>query len=436
MLRPFIIALGLLAAAGFAHAGEAGRIVFVTGQAQVAARSIALGDAVQEGDELATGPDGYIYMKTVDNGFLILRPGSRARVVNYHVDTQNPANTRVKFELVQGVARAISGQAVKQARQNFRFNTPVAAIGVRGTDFTVFTDQQISRVAVISGGVVVSGFSAGCGPEGAGPCEGLTSRELFAEQTGQLLQIHRGQAAPQLLRNTALSPDVTAPPRKDEPVAKSSAVEPTVVTADVRLDPQKSSTILAPENLPSPPITTPPVVEVPDVPKPPEVLWGRWKAVADLPADAEALAKVKSGEYVLPKYFADAFFISRVKNSEFMLPREGQAAFTLVNSEAYIQRSPNWEPVAATIKDSRLEVDFAKQSFSTDLLVVGGNMEVKVNAQGDVTRQGELVSNNKLSNSTVLGYLGGARAKEAAYVFATNPVPNAPVAFGGTSWSR
>lgn len=436
MLRPFIIALGLLAAAGFAHAGEAGRIVFVTGQAQVAARSIALGDAVQEGDELATGPDGYIYMKTVDNGFLILRPGSRARVVNYHVDTQNPANTRVKFELVQGVARAISGQAVKQARQNFRFNTPVAAIGVRGTDFTVFTDQQISRVAVISGGVVVSGFSAGCGPEGAGPCEGLTSRELFAEQTGQLLQIHRGQAAPQLLRNTALSPDVTAPPRKDEPVAKSSAVDPTVVTADVRLDPQKSSTILAPENLPSPPITPPPVVEVPDVPKPPEVLWGRWKAVADMPADAEALAKVKSGEYVLPKYFADAFFISRVKNSEFMLPREGQAAFTLVSSEAYIQRSPTWAPIAATIEDSRLEVDFAKQSFSTDLRIVGGNMEVKVNAQGDVTRQGELVSNNKLSNSTVLGYLGGARAKEAAYVFATNPLPNAPVAFGGTSWSR
>lgn len=432
MLRPFIFALGLLAAAGFAHAGEAGRIVFVTGQAQIAARAIALGDAVQEGDELATGPDGYIYMKTVDNGFLILRPGSRARVVNYHVDTQNPANTRVKFELVQGVARAISGQAVKQARQNFRFNTPVAAIGVRGTDFTVFTDQQISRVAVISGGVVVSGFSAGCGPEGAGPCEGLASRELFAEQTGQLLQVHRGQAAPQLLRNTALSPDVTVPPRKDEPGSKGGVTEQAGVATDVRLDPQKSSTLLAPENLPSTTGPHPPVVEVSG---PPEVLWGRWKAIAELPADADVLAKVKNGEYVLPK-IVSAFLISRLKNTELVLPRDGTATFSLVSSEAYIQRAPDAVPIAATIQNSRLDIDFAKRSFATDLHIVGDEMKVDVRAQGGVTLNGELVSTDALSNSTVRGYLGGAKAKEAAYVFATHPSGNSPNAFGGVSWAR
>ena len=439
MLRRLFAAIGLLLAASLAHAGEAGRIVFVTGQAHVAARPIGLGDAIQEGDELITGADGYVYLKTIDNGFLILRPGSRARVVAYHVDTKNPSNTRVKFELLHGVVRAISGQAVKQARNNFRFNTPVAAIGVRGTDFTVFTDQNTSRVAVISGGVVVSGFSAGCGPEGTGPCEGASSRELFADQAGQLLQVQKGQAAPQLLRGSNLSPDVAAPPRKDEPAVKSNATEPTVgSTTDLRLDPQKSSALLAPENLPAPPPPPPPVL-VPQepvvvVPKPPELHWGRWEAIASLPADAEALAKVRNGEYISPA-IAGSYFISRIKNSELVLPREGTAAFQLVNSEAYI-RTGDATPVKAAIQESRLEVDFVKRSFVTDLLVVAPKTQVAVHAQGDVTLKGELVSTSALSNSTVRGYLGGAAAKEAGYVFSSHGPDNAPRAFGGTSWSR
>ncbi|HYC42792.1 MAG TPA: FecR family protein [Noviherbaspirillum sp.] len=435
MLRKTITAIGLLLAAGLAQAGEAGRIVFVTGQAQAAARAITLGDAIQEGDELSTGADGYLYLKTVDNGFLILRPNSRARVVAYHVDAQNPANTRIKFELSQGVARTISGQAVKQARQNFRFNTPVAAIGVRGTDFTVFTDQNTSRVAVISGGVVVSGFSAGCGPEGSGPCEGTSSRELFADQAGQLLQVQKGQSAPQLLRGNNLSPDVTAPPRKDEPVGKTGATDATVATAtDLRLDPQKSSTLLAPENRPSPPPPSVPQEPVVVVPKPPEVHWGRWEKIASLPADSEALAKVRNGEYVSPT-IAGSYFISRIKNSELVLPREGAAAFQLVNSEAYI-RTGDAEPVKAAIQDSRLEVDFAKRSFTTDLLVVAPKAQVAVHAEGDVTLKGELVSTNTLSNSTVRGYLGGAAAKEAGYVFSSHGPDTGTRAFGGTSWSR
>ncbi|HJV80893.1 FecR family protein, partial [Noviherbaspirillum sp.] len=419
MFTRFAIAAALLIAAGLAQAEEAGRIVFVTGHAQIASRAIALGDAVQEGDELTTGADGYVYVKTVDNGFLILRPATRAKVVAYHIDAQNPANTRVKFELLSGVARAISGQGVKKARQNFRFNTPVAAIGVRGTDFTVFTDQQTSRIAVISGAVVVSGFSAGCGPEGAGPCEGSSSRELFAEQTGQLLQVQKGQAAPQLLRNNTLSPDLTAPPRKDEPVAKSADASHT--GTDISLEPQKSKDILSGAMLPPAPVPPaippqPPVVVVPApepvvVPKPPEVLWGRWQAVAQLPADSEALAKLRNGTYETSMNVG-SFFISRVKDSEFVLPKEGHAAFGLTNSEVYI-RQAGQAPVAAAVLDPRLDLDFAARTFSTSMTVSGAGTQVDVHAKGDVWSNGTLFSTYTGSNATVRGYLGGASAKEA-----------------------
>src|SRR3989338_10388134 len=195
MLRRCIQLFFLLwAATGMAQAGEAGRVVLAVGDVQIAGLRAAAGSVIHEGDELATGGDGYAYMKTIDNGFLILRPNSRARIIAYHIDTQDTANTRIKLELLDGVARSISGQAVKQARQNFRFNTPVAAIGVRGTDFTIFTDQQTTRITVAAGGIIASGFSAACDPAGSGPCEGSASRELFAGQTGKLLQINRDRA--------------------------------------------------------------------------------------------------------------------------------------------------------------------------------------------------------------------------------------------------
>jgi hypothetical protein len=429
MLRRLIITIGLLIAAGLAQAGEAGRIVFVTGQANIASRALVLGDAVQEGDELVTGADGYIYMKTVDNGFLILRPGSRARIVAYHIDTKNPANTRVKLELLNGVARAISGQGVKASRQNFRFNTPVAAIGVRGTDFTVFTDHETSRVAVISGGVVVSGFSGACGPEGSGPCEGSASRELFANQSGQLLQIQKGQTAPQLLRSNGLSPDLNAPPRKDEPTSKVSSGKTTLAADDLSLDPKKSDALLMNVKLPPPVMPEVPVA----VPKPNEVLWGRWGAIANLAPDSEALAKLKSGNYELDTQI-DPFFISRVSNSELVLPREGRAAFGLVNSEAYIQAAGQL-PVAASVQESRLDVDFASRRFSTSLGVVAPGARVDIRAQGDVTDKGALVSELMGSNATVRGYLGGADAKEAGYIFKSSGEP-ALSAFGATRWAR
>jgi hypothetical protein len=126
-------AAALLLITDSAMAAEAGRVVFVTGQAHVGKQAAVKSMAVEEGDELSTSADGYVYVQTVDNGFLILRPNTIARVVTYSIDKRDPSKTQVKLELRQGVARTISGQGVKQARQNFRFNTPVAAIGVRGT---------------------------------------------------------------------------------------------------------------------------------------------------------------------------------------------------------------------------------------------------------------------------------------------------------------
>src|ERR1035437_2467161 len=216
---------------GAAHGDSVGTIVQSIGDARLGGTPAKAGDTVEAASSVSTGSNSYLYIKTVDSGFLILRPSSEARVVAYHVDAAQPANSRFKIELTHGVARSISGAALKNSRENFRFNTPVAAIGVRGTDFTVFTDQQTTRVTVISGGVVASGFGVGCGPEGSGPCEGVAKLELYASQAEQVLQVNRGQAMPQILRGTTFSPDVVAPPRADEPAKTIAGANGTTVAA-------------------------------------------------------------------------------------------------------------------------------------------------------------------------------------------------------------
>ena len=95
---------------------------------------IEAGAKVRVGDRVFTEAGGHVHVRFVDDALVSVRPSSTLDVVRYDYDASKPENSAVKFELSEGVARAISGEAAKSARERFRMNTPIAAIGVRGTD--------------------------------------------------------------------------------------------------------------------------------------------------------------------------------------------------------------------------------------------------------------------------------------------------------------
>ena len=404
-----------------AHAADAGKIIFVAGNATAGEAAAREGGAVQEGQLLSTGADGFIYVKTVDSGLFILRPNTRARIVTYHIDQQNPANTRIKLELLSGVVRSKSGQAVKLARQNFRFNTPVAAIGVRGTDFTVFTDDDTSRVAVISGGVVVSGFTGACRPEGAGPCEGEASRELSAAHRGRLVQVRRGQAAAQVLESNLMAPDQVSPPRSDEPLARSGDSAPSVgveVKKNAGLAPVIEKVVNQPvpgtgteppppEQQAPPPVTSvplpdpvppvDPIVVLPEVPivlpQLPEraIVWGRWQVVAGLPPDFN-LPQAKEQNDLLAVNGNYALLRSQGPDA-FVAPNNGRIGFALKNSEAFVYT--NYSPTfrietPAKLTNGALAVDFGDKSFSTSAQLTSGLESFNLRGAGTVGADGRM----------------------------------------------
>jgi hypothetical protein len=439
-MRRIIFACSVALAAQ-AHAAEAGKVIFTAGASQVAEGRAAEGAPVQEGDMLATGADGYLYVKTVDNGLFILRPNTRARIVAYHVDTKNPANTRVKLELLSGVARSKSGDAVKLARQNFRFNTPVAAIGVRGTDFTVYTDKDTSRVAVLTGRVVVSGFSGACSPEGGGPCDGATSRELSAAQRGQLLQIQRGQAAPQLLSGGTSAIDQAAPPRADEPLAKANGSNEPML--DAKNSARVEKYVSQQPVLPPPPVvvTPPPVIDVvtpPPVPAPVperELQWGRWAPLAGL-APTTSFSISDGTETIVRGNFS----LARPAGTEFVSPERGSVAFNLKGSEAFIlYDDPAKAALSAQVQNGVLSVDFGKAMFTTTFDLVTGSETFKMMADGAVSSAGRFGNNfyerPATNNMQVDGLLSNASGGSAAYLFQRR-LDTTRMASGVTYWAK
>jgi hypothetical protein len=438
--------LTLTAAAGAAVAGEAGRIVFVTGDVKAGNKTAVLGEAVQEGAEIVTGKDGYIYLKTVDDGLLILRPASRARIDAYHIDSKDPANSRVKLELLSGVARSVSGKGVKAARQNFRFNTPVAAIGVRGTDFTVFTDQQTSNVTVLAGAIVVSGFGGSCAASGGGPCEHAASRELAAGQLGQMLQVRSGQTEPKLISAGTVAPDAVAPPRPDEPAAKSAASTPSASTGETSLDPLKADGLLqrivqvntTTPVAPADPVTpvTPVAPTTPEVPALPdsEIVWGRWAAVAGNSANISTTAQAAAGSQrvAMNQYYA----IYRTQGADWQTPLQGSASFSMRQGEAVVQNDATGVISAATLENGKLQVDFAKASFTTSVDLLTGSERFNLRSSGSVARDGLLggaATNGSTINMNINGTLGAHN--DAAYLFYSR-LDATRTANGITYWTK
>lgn len=456
-MRRLIILASMTLMASAVQAAEAGKVIFVAGAAQIVDRKAAEGDAVQEGELLQTGADGFIYVKTVDNGLFILRPNTRARIVAYHIDRANPDNTRVKLELISGVARSKSGDEVKRARQNFRFNTPVAAIGVRGTDFTVFTDETTSRVSVLSGGIVVSGFGDACRPDGGGPCEGARSRELSAAQRGQLLQIQQGAAAPQLMNGTSVVPEAQVVP-DGAPVAAAPGSDGGVTRVEMSVDVKKSEKVVdnvnqVPKPAPGPvpgsnlPATPAPGAEQPplaDMPLDPGPLnpvrhagikWGRWERVTGPAPDFILSHEMAKNQLVAVN---GNFAVLRTPGQEYIVPERGGMGFRLADSEAYIYTSygSTYSAAAATLSNGKLDIDFGKRSFETSFDLSRRDEKYSFRADGVLGSDGTLYgerANGRAGYMNVHGLLTNDKGGGAAYVF-DGRIDERRTVNGGTYW--
>lgn len=139
------IATLLLASSVLASSAPAGRIKTTEGAAGIerdGRRLPALiGEAVYVTDHLVTGPDGALGVTLTDGTLIALGANSRLAVHEYRFDADTGEGASV-VGFLKGAFRYVSGQLARLAPDKVRVTTPIATIGVRGTDFVVAVDGE------------------------------------------------------------------------------------------------------------------------------------------------------------------------------------------------------------------------------------------------------------------------------------------------------
>ncbi|MBC7618521.1 MAG: FecR domain-containing protein [Candidatus Saccharibacteria bacterium] len=282
---PAIFAVcALLAGQNLAWAQEpaiVGEATMVIGLAKLmgadgASRAVDRGTPIRVGDRIETQAGGHVHLRFVDGGRLSIRPASSLQVEDYSHSERAPQSGSIKFRLDEGVVRSITGSWGEAARDRFRLNTPVAAIGVKGTDFVVKSDGEKTSASVFTGAITLTPLLNGCSKT-VGPCLNGSEKLLSEDMKGQMLEFSRQQSAPQLVpavdllaRNARpnLGNEVAIRMEKSLPAEDSQALARAskTVESDVRASAVVAAIVpVLPVTPPAPPAELPVVVVVPPV---------------------------------------------------------------------------------------------------------------------------------------------------------------------------
>jgi len=135
----------------------AGTATLVTGHVSAATpageiRDLTKGSPVYEGEVVITAGSSFVNIEFSDGGRVLLRPESRFQIERYQyagtaptpaagqpqaAQAQPVRQESAFFRLLKGGFRAVSGLIGHTRREDYAVQTPVATIGIRGTDYEV-----------------------------------------------------------------------------------------------------------------------------------------------------------------------------------------------------------------------------------------------------------------------------------------------------------
>jgi len=421
------------------HAQEVGSVSLLIGEARVVRADgsqhvLQRGAPIRVGDRIETSANGHVHMRFIDNAAVSVRPESSLEVQAYRYDAKRPEQSEVRLRVEKGVSRSISGAATEVDKTRFRMNTPIAAIGVRGTDFIVQTDLAGVRATVSDGAIVVGALGAGCSATSLGPCAG--ARELSADMGRLMAEVRNGD------KNARLVPAVdltvaSAAGRDERAVANRlvglsearalgmAAAEPTQVEA------QRGNDRAAAE------VLTLAAVRVPDLNRASELsnqlIWGRWGiAVVSNDKLSVPFSLARLGRHVTVADEQMGLFRAdqSIPGQFFPSTLQGTAEFRLNRASANFEIGG--ESQAALVTASNLTVDFTRRTFATGL-----NLSSTSGVQGELRAAGSIRNDGIFTVRDADQFVSGALSldgKEAGYLFERGAAGG--IFRGRTLWGR
>ncbi|WP_038494280.1 FecR family protein [Janthinobacterium agaricidamnosum] len=156
------LALSLMG--GAAWAGQVvGTVINLSGplmakKADGKVKILAVKSEVEQGDVLVTEKNTYALVKFIDNGEITLKPDSAFVIDQFTFEADQPDNDRASFNLIKGGLRSVTGLLGKRNKEKFLLKTPLATIGIRGTNFTA---QYVPLIPLGTPGPGLDGLAPG-----------------------------------------------------------------------------------------------------------------------------------------------------------------------------------------------------------------------------------------------------------------------------------
>jgi len=98
-------------------------------------RELKQGDFVYVNDEILTSARSFAVLQFTDGAKVTVRPDSKL-IIETYLYAGNDAD-EATLNLVSGGLRVITGAMAKTNPENYKVRTPVALMGVRGTEFSI-----------------------------------------------------------------------------------------------------------------------------------------------------------------------------------------------------------------------------------------------------------------------------------------------------------
>ncbi|OIQ92485.1 FecR protein [mine drainage metagenome] len=114
--------------------------------------SLAYGERVDSGATIKTGANGRVVLRFDDGQKVSISESSLFVVNEYKFNPHKPAQSSFIVSLLKGGLRAVTGVIGETNKRNVVFKSPVATVGIRGTDFQLYFDNKL-YINVLSGAI-------------------------------------------------------------------------------------------------------------------------------------------------------------------------------------------------------------------------------------------------------------------------------------------
>jgi len=139
ILSSLVLMTGMAVSAANAAEDSSGMVVASRGEVSALAngssRELKQGDFVYVNDEILTGARSFAVLQFTDGAKVTIRPDSKLVIETYLYAGNN--GDEATLNLVSGGLRVITGAMAKTNPENYKVRTPVALMGVRGTEFSI-----------------------------------------------------------------------------------------------------------------------------------------------------------------------------------------------------------------------------------------------------------------------------------------------------------